>query len=128
MHETVFAESLLRLVLEAAQKNEEPGQKLRIEEIVLDVGLLACLEPQTLEGCFELLAGGTAAEKARLKINKRPMSGLCPDCGNRVETASRAFACPLCAGQAVDWQGGHELEISSIRVIPYIQGQEKLHE
>lgn len=128
MHETVFAESLLRMVLEAATNNETPGRKLLVDEICLDVGVLACLEPQTFKGCFELLAEGTAAEKARLTINRRPMTGTCADCKSRVETFKRAFACPLCSGRAVDWQGGNELEISSIMVTPYIKERENSHE
>lgn len=128
MHETVLASSILRMALEAAGRHEAPGQKLRVEEIGLDVGVMACVEEQTLRGCFELLAEGTAAETARLKINKRPMSGICPDCGAHVETTRRDFSCPACAGLAVDWRGGNEMEISSITVVPCITGGENRHE
>lgn len=89
---------------------------LQIEEVVLHVGVLACVEPQTLRGCFEIMAEGTAAENATLTITTQPMKGLCPDCGRAVETSKRAFACPLCQGEHVDWQGGQGMEITSIRV------------
>lgn len=124
MHETVLAASLLRLVLEAAGRHETPEQKLRVQEIDLELGLLACVEAVTLQGCFELLAEGTAADRADLKITRRPLSGFCPDCRSRVRTLRREFSCPACGGNAVDWQGGNEMEINAIRVVPDIPAEE----
>jgi hydrogenase nickel incorporation protein HypA/HybF len=84
----------------------------------MEIGVLACLEALTLQGCFALLAEGTAAEGSALIVRTRPLSGDCPECGERVRTSGRSFSCPLCAGDAVDWKGGHELEITSITVTP----------
>lgn len=116
MHETVLASSLLKIVEEAVEKNSAPGQQLRVTEIALETGLLACLEPQTLRGCFEIMAEGTVAEKATLSISTRPMCGVCPYCEAEVQTMRREFYCPQCSGRNVDWQGGHEMEIVSIQV------------
>jgi hydrogenase nickel incorporation protein HypA/HybF len=119
MHEASFASSLLRIVLEEVKKHETARQRLRVTDIEMEAGVLACLEAATLKGCFALLAEGTAAEKSRLTVRTRPMSGYCPACGERVRTGGRLFSCPLCAGAAVAWEGGHEMEITAITVAPF---------
>jgi hydrogenase nickel incorporation protein HypA/HybF len=118
MHETVFASSILKIVLEEVKKCESAQRRFLVTEIRLEIGALACLEPGTLKGCFEIMAEGSAAEKARLNVQVRPLAGFCPDCGRRVRAVRGHFACPFCAGRAVDWQGGHEMDIAAIEVMP----------
>lgn len=117
MHETVLASSLLSILQETVAKHVHEGRDLRIEEAVVTVGVLACVEPQTLRGCFEIMAEGTVAQEAVLTIVTRPMKGICPDCAQTVETVERRFSCPLCQGTQVDWQDGRGMEITSIRVV-----------
>lgn len=131
MHETVLVSSILAILkdtvaeYEARQNNSPLGNglqkghenNLRVAEVVLQVGVLACVEPQTLRGCFEIMGEGTMAENAILTIERQPMQGSCPDCGKTVETLEPRFACPLCKSDNVDWQGGQGMEITSIRVI-----------
>lgn len=131
MHETVLASSILALLQDTVAEYEarhkdssvegSPGQSqgknLRVAEVVLQVGILACVEPQTLRGCFEIMAEGTVAEKATLTIERQAMRGRCPDCGRDVETLELRFACPSCQSEHVDWQGGQGMEMSSIRVV-----------
>jgi hydrogenase nickel incorporation protein HypA/HybF len=119
MHEASFASSLLRIVLEETKKNETARQRLRVTNIEMHVGVLTCLEANTLEGCFALMAEGTVAENSRLTVRTRPMSGRCPACGEQVSTSGRFFSCPRCAGTAVAWEGGHEMEITAITVTPF---------
>lgn len=127
MHETAIASSILATVLDTTKKYEANEEKLKVSEIILDVGVLACLEPITLQGCFEIMAEGTAAENALLTIEKHPMKGKCPDCGAELETRKRFFSCPKCSGYNVNWQGGNEMQISSIRVEADIK-EESAHE
>lgn len=139
MHETVIASSLLTIIQETVEKtangrsNIREGihsdgketaagdeqvcsQPLRVTDVELTVGLLASIEPQTLCGCFEIMAEGTIAESARLHIHTRPMVGECFNCGKTVETKRRVFSCPLCGKNAVNWEEGQGMEITSIRV------------
>ena len=135
MHETVLASSILAILQDTvaeyeakheakhedsplgASPSESQGKRLRIAVVALQVGILACVEPQTLRGCFEIMAEGTVAEKATLTIERQAMQGRCPDCGKEVETLELRFTCPLCQSEDVDWQGGQGMEISSIRVV-----------
>lgn len=113
MHETVIASSLLKIVLEEANKFRE---NLLIDEIHLKIGLLNCIEPKTVQGCFEILAENTKAEKAKLIVERLPLLGFCKNCGQSVAVAERRFICPNCQSTDVDWQGGNEMQISSIKV------------
>lgn len=114
MHETVIASSLLKIVTEEVIKQ---NKNLCVDEIHLKVGLLSCIEPQTLEGCFEILAEEENMTKnAKLFIERIPLTGFCHDCQKNVSINKRHFACPLCQNTNVEWQGGNEMQISSIKV------------
>ncbi len=113
MHETVIASSLLKIVTEEAIKQ---NKNLCIDEIHIKVGLLNCIEPETVKGCFEILAENTAAQKAKIFIERIPLTGFCHDCKKNISINKRHFACPLCHNTDVDWQGGNEMQITSIKV------------
>ncbi|WP_027187552.1 hydrogenase maturation nickel metallochaperone HypA/HybF [Desulfovibrio cuneatus] len=119
MHETVFASSLLRIVLEEAKRHETQGAALQVKHVRLRAGLLACVEAHTLTGCFSLLAEGTPAEGATLEVVVEPLTGHCPACKASVSTTSRRFSCPQCGGEGVRWAEGNQLYIDTIKVAPY---------
>lgn len=114
MHETVIASSLLKIVTEEVIKQ---NKDLCVDEVHLKFGLLSCIEPQTLEGCFEILAEEEPiAKNAKLIIERIPLTGFCHDCQKNVSINKRHFVCPNCQSPNVDWQGGNEMQISSIKV------------
>lgn len=118
MHEAAIAAPLLRLVLEETEKQAAVSGKLAVTHIRIKAGLLMAIEPQTLQGCFALMAEGTTAEGAELLLETLPMQGRCDTCGQTVSTNKRAFACPACSSSEVSWSGGNELFIDSLKVIP----------
>ena len=118
MHETVFASSLLRIVLEEAKRHETQGAELHVTHVRLRAGLLACVEAHTLTGCFALLAEDTPAEGATLEVMMEPLTGHCPACKASVSTTSRRFSCPECGGEGVRWADGNQLYIDTINVAP----------
>ncbi|MCL1915239.1 MAG: hydrogenase maturation nickel metallochaperone HypA [Desulfovibrionaceae bacterium] len=116
MHESVLASSLLSIVLEEAEKYAGAGA-LRVISIDLELGLFSCVEEQTLQGCFALLAEDSAARGARLNARRRPLPGLCAGCGAELEIRRRDFACPRCGSRQVDWKDdGHAMRITGIEV------------
>ena len=127
MHETVFASSLLRIVLEEAKRHEgqgaqqgtKEGARLQVTHVRLRAGLLACVEAHTLSGCFALLAEDTPAEGAALEVVVEPLTGHCPACKASVSTTSRRFSCPECGAEGVHWADGNQLYIDTIKVAPY---------
>jgi len=70
MHELAIAQSIVDLVEEHARKDVFQ----RVRQIHLVVGALSHVDPRALEFGFEVIAKGTVAEGATLKID-RPESG-----------------------------------------------------
>jgi hydrogenase nickel incorporation protein HypA/HybF len=118
MHEAAIAAPLLRLVLEETEKQAAVSGPLAVSHIRIKAGLLMAIEPLTLQGCFALMAEGTAAEGAALEVENVPMQGHCDACGQDVVTGARTFGCPVCMSAEVSWSGGNELFIDSLQVKP----------
>jgi hydrogenase nickel incorporation protein HypA/HybF len=110
VHETALADGILRIVREEARRHNVA----RITEIHLQVGLLSAVEAQTLRACFELLAEGSIAQGAALKIAAAPLPARCASCGHSFELASRSFFCPCCQSADISFEGGHGCTIQSI--------------
>ena len=80
------------------------------------VGLIACVEAQTLTACFELFAEGTLAEGATLTLNTAPLACRCENCGHAFSLTQRRFVCPACGSENIHFNGGHGLTLQSLRV------------
>lgn len=91
MHETVIASSLLKIITEETAKQ---NKNLYVDEIRLKIGLLNCIEAQTVQGCFEILAENTRAENAKMIIERLPLQGFCNDCQKHKHN-EKAFCLPI---------------------------------
>lgn len=119
MHEASLVQGLLDIALKSVHEHNaaHPDQRIaRIEELVCEMGLIACVEPQTLEACFELFAEGTEAEGAKLTIETAPLACRCENCGCDFELRRRHFVCPMCGSENIHFSGGHGLTLQSLRV------------
>ncbi len=110
MHETSLAAGLLRIITEEAHKHKVE----RIVRLRLGLGLLACIEAQTLMACFELLAENTVAHGAQVDIEIEPLPCTCLHCKAHFSLNKRAFICPSCHSKQLDFSGGHGCTILSI--------------
>lgn len=117
MHEMAVAESLLRIVLQAAAANG--GGPVRVARLA--VGALTCVNVECLRFGFEALARGTAAAECSLDVRRVPLRVRCAACGE-AELALGAdgfeglvIACPACAGPA-DVVAGRELCVETITI------------
>ena len=119
MHEATLVTGILRIAQEEARKH-----KARLVAVKLEVGLLACVEEQTLKGCFEIFAEDTEARGARLDIIPQPLPCRCRECEADFTLTERRFICPACGGKELTFSGGHGCAVSAIEVEP----QESIHE
>ncbi len=103
MHETSLAAGLLRIITEEAQKHHVH----RIVRVRLGLGLLACIEAQTLTACFALLAENTVAAGAHVVIEILPLPCTCRQCHEAFTLTQRHFICPACHSKDIDFSGGH---------------------
>lgn len=121
MHEASLVQGLLDLALNAVEEHNaaHPEKRVaRIQEIECELGLIACVEPRTLTGCFELFAEGTLAEGATLSLRTAPLACRCTDCGHAFDLTRRHFVCPACGGENIHFSKGHGLTLLALRVEP----------
>ena len=109
MHELGIAMQVVETVTERAGA-------VRVRKVVLQIGALTAVLPDSLRFCFDLATKGTRAEGATLEIVERPGLARCRACGTNVELL-RPFGRCVCGGSDLDWLAGDELEISSMEVV-----------
>ncbi|MBU1042047.1 MAG: hydrogenase maturation nickel metallochaperone HypA [Proteobacteria bacterium] len=107
-----MAISILGIVNDEAQK----AQVSAVTQVRLCIGDLAGVEATTLTACFEMLAQGTASDKARLIIKRIPATGTCTVCGTAASGRGRMLKCPVCQTGPVKLATGREFYVESIEV------------
>lgn len=119
MHEASLAQGLLKTALDAVKSynSGHPDKPAaRIKGLKVGLGLLSCVEISTFTGCFELLCEGTAAEGAKLVVEREPLSCECCDCKAEFTLTERKFQCPVCSSGNLTPHGGHGLTLLSLEV------------
>jgi hydrogenase nickel incorporation protein HypA/HybF len=112
MHEMSLAESMIGIVEEEARRQSFS----RVRAVVLEIGVLGCVEPEAMRFCFDAVSRGTVAEGARLDIVRPAGAGWCLDCEATVALTERFGACPECGRHRVQMTSGDELRISEMEV------------
>lgn len=112
MHEMSLAEGVLQIVEDAART-----QKFRrVSAVVLEIGKLSTVEPESMRFCFDAVTRGSVAEGARLEIVETPGSAWCMKCSQSVDVATRYDPCPLCQSYQLQVTGGTEMRVKELEV------------
>lgn len=112
MHEMSLVLSILDIV--TAKANEEKAD--RINEIEIEVGELAGVQPESLLFCFDAARKHTLAENASLQIIDIPAKGKCLDCAAEFPVEFYFSKCPECGSYKVDVIQGKDFRIRSINI------------
>ena len=88
----------------------------RISRVVLEVGALTAVLPDSLRFCFDVACEGTPLEGAKLEIVQKPARARCLACQAEMEL-SRPFGRCACGGTDLDFLTGDELRIFEMEVI-----------
>lgn len=112
MHEMSMAQSILQAAL--AELKKHPAARLKTARVV--VGEQRAVAPDTLRFAFGALARDTAAQGARLAIERRPAAARCRRCGWTGAIAIPRYACGACRGGELEMTGGDELYLESLEV------------
>jgi hydrogenase nickel incorporation protein HypA/HybF len=117
MHELGMCEGILDAALRRAGGRRLAGVTVR-------VGVLHRAVGPAMAQAFELVSMGTGADGASLDVVTVPATVVCldPACGARTEVEDPLPLCPVCGGPEVRLEGGDELVLESIRLVP---GQEQ---
>jgi len=99
-------------ILEAVTERSEGARILRI---VLEIGELTAILPDALQFCFDIAAHGTAAEGAKLDIERTEGLAKCRACRREVPVHLPHGLCP-CGSTSLDLIRGDELRIREMEV------------
>jgi hydrogenase nickel incorporation protein HypA/HybF len=107
MHEIGLCEGLVDLIGRQAEGRRVTAVKVRIgaRHAVLD---------EAFDQAFAVVAGGTAAEGARLDLVVTPVTVLCRGCGRVSDSHDVLTECSGCGGDDIELRGGDELVLESI--------------
>jgi len=112
MHEMSLAEGIRQIVEEAA-RNQGFG---RVRTVVLEIGQLAAVEPDSLRFCFDAVMKGGPADGAVLQIDRVPGRGWCAQCAAHVDIAELYDPCPRCGSYRVQVSGGTEMRVKELEI------------
>jgi hydrogenase nickel incorporation protein HypA/HybF len=110
MHELSIAQSIVEL----AEREARNHHAVSIEELELEIGVLAGVDPIALEFALESAIKGSLLEDARIVRQQIAGEGRCGDCENLFTMENLLSACPLCGSYAVMIIKGKELRIKSL--------------
>jgi len=113
MHEWSIADNLVKLVVSAAEREGLES----VSRVVIQVGVLQQVIPESLEMAFSFLGGETLIAGAVLEIETIPLKARCRDCGAEISGSDFVFTCSACGGVDLEIFAGKELYID------YIEGE-----
>jgi len=113
MHELPVSQSILEIALRHAIK----GGAKRILAINLTIGDLTGFVDDSIQFYFDYLSKETAADGARLTIERIPARARCHQCGAEYAPPdSRIWTCPQCEALGGEVIAGKEFYVASIEV------------
>ncbi len=112
MHELSLAESVLQLIEDAAREQEFA----HVKTVRLEIGQLACVEPESLRFAFDVVMRGSIAECARLEIVETAGQGRCEKCEQNFPLVALYEACPACGSYQVSVTGGDAMRVKELEV------------
>ena len=122
MHELSIAASLVELINQQIEQpvGNEQGEGLRESHVLsvqLSIGVLSCINPESLRFCFQKLTERTPLQATRLDIQIVPVRVYCEVCKS-LETLEgfQQFCCPRCQRPCSDIRSGQELDLESIEL------------
>ncbi len=112
MHELAIAESIVKFVLEEAEKRHFP----KIISINVRIGILTEIVPDSLQFGFETITKESPLQGANLNIVSVPIKAVCLECKNEFEVVDFLFVCPKCSSGNIKVLQGNEIEITGIEI------------
>jgi hydrogenase nickel incorporation protein HypA/HybF len=109
MHEL----SITQGVVDICEKN---ATGRRVTAVVLEIGALSGVIPESVEFCFEACTRGTSLDGAKLIIERIPARGRCDECATEFSLKAYYEPCPGCGSYRVTILSGEELRVKELEV------------
>jgi len=113
MHELPVTESILKVVLESAQKNKATA----ITDITLTIGSLSSIVDDSVQFYWDYVSRGTICENAKLHFNRVMARLKCLDCDTTYSLIDDLTPCPSCGSINVIILSGEEFQVDHIEII-----------
>ena len=112
VHELSITQNILDIALRAAAEQNAA----HIREIRLRMGPFSGVVPECVQMYLDVLAKGTPAEGAKIKVTTVPLKVRCRDCGREGEIDRAHIACPFCGSLRLQRLSGREFLVESLEV------------
>ncbi|MCX7831914.1 MAG: hydrogenase maturation nickel metallochaperone HypA [Actinobacteria bacterium] len=113
LHEGPVTESILKIVLEYAEKHNART----VNKVSVVIGKMTGYEESPIRFYWEALSSGTVAEGAELEVIYTPISVKCQSCGEVYEPEDQySLFCPNCGFYGGEIKSGKELFVDSIEI------------
>ena len=112
MHEMAIAEGVLDIALDYAKKNDATC----IREIGLLSGEMSGVGVDSLTFSVDMIAKGTIADGAKIKVKHVPLVGRCTKCGKEFHIEHYDFWCPECKDGVLKTISGREMQVEYLEV------------
>jgi hydrogenase nickel incorporation protein HypA/HybF len=109
VHELSICISLAAIVTEHAAGRP-------VDRVVIDVGSLRQVVPETLRYSWEIVVADTPLAGSTLDINHVPVVLACRDCGASTAIEAPLFRCGTCGSTDVEIVSGQELLLRSLEL------------
>ena len=117
MHELSMAQGIINAVIETAESNNAT----EVNEVTIELGRLAMVNPEQLEFILGVLVENTILEDAKIVFEEIPAEIECRECkfhGNAIVDEKDHYApmiqCPECENYAVEILNGKDIVVKNI--------------
>jgi len=108
MHELGITQEIVALV-------EEHARGRKVARIVLEIGRLSAVLPDSIRYYFDLCVEGTVADAAELQIIETSGLARCRSCGCEVPL-ERPFGRCVCGCTDLEWLAGEDLRVKELEL------------
>jgi len=101
-------------ILEQATASARAYNATCIDEIELEIGQMQQVVFEALELAFQVIAEGTIAEGAKLKITESAITAVCRVCEHTYQPSIELFTCPKCHSADARITAGKDIILQSM--------------
>jgi hydrogenase nickel incorporation protein HypA/HybF len=112
LHELGVATQIAQLVTRVMDEHAARA----VGEIRVEIGALSCVDPDSLEFCFQAITKGTRLENARLKMEEVKPRARCRLCNQEYEVRWDDFRCGSCGSSEFDILAGRDISVKEVEV------------
>lgn len=117
MHELAMAQGIINAVIETAENNNA----IEVNEVVIEIGRLAMINPEQLKFMLDVLVEDTIVDGAKITTFEIPVEIKCSKCGYEGEADlddldhyAPIIECPECENKRISILNGKECIVKNI--------------